>query len=100
MARIMLLTVTGGAKDFVVGPWRRIVSVQDEIEFLGTMRAIALKEIIDAINLKQVPEDIQAEMLRSLKLRLTDTGLTEFPESETEQAALYKRMNEPEEVLA
>jgi hypothetical protein len=97
--KIMLLIVTGGAGEYTVGPWQRIVSVPDEIEFISTMRAVALKELITAINLNQVPEDMQAALLKSLKVKLVDTGLSAYPESEAEQVALYKRMNEPEEIL-
>ena len=85
----MLLSVTG-----IPEPWQRLVSVEDEVAFLGQLRAIALKEIIDAMAEDKQPMDseIQAEILRSLKVHLKDTGLTEFPESDAEQAALYKRM--------
>lgn len=94
MTKIMLMTVTGGDSDLSVGPWRRIVSVEDELEFIAQMRIFALQEIKQELakDPSPVDDDIQAAILRSLKIRLTDTGLTEYPESHAEQAALYERM--------
>lgn len=85
----MLLSVTG-----IPEPWQRLVSVENEVDFLGHLRAIALKEIVDAIteDNKPMDADIQADILKGLKLSLTDMGLDEFPESHAEQAALYERM--------
>lgn len=97
--KVMLLTVSGGgAGDYVINTWRRIVSVEDEIQFLATMRLIALKEL--AKFMETVPtgpdykmRDLIAQgLMKSLKLRLTDLGLTEYPESPEDQVALYRRV--------
>jgi len=91
---IMLLSVTG-----IPEPWQRIVAVEDETEFLGHLRAIALKETVDALTdsneplLDEEKADVQADILRNLRIHLKDTGLTEFPESDAEQQALYERMS-------
>jgi hypothetical protein len=101
--KVMMLVVTGVAGAHSVGPWRRIVSVEDEVEFLGMMRAVAMKEIVDALNAAPVPglmnDDVQAELLKALRLKLIDTGLTEYPDTEQGQAELYKRMTQGDEVL-
>lgn len=96
--KVMLFTVTGGFGDYSVSTWRRIVSVEDEIQFLATMRLVALHEL--ARFMENVPtngdykakEDIAAGLMKSLRLRLFDLGLTEYPETPEEQAALYKRV--------
>lgn len=101
--KVMLMTVTGEAGPHVIGPWRRIVSVEDEIEFLGMMRAVAIKEIAEALNAEPIQglshDDVQAELLKALKIRLTDTGLTEYPDTPEAQAELYRRMTQPEEEI-
>lgn len=92
MSKLMLLTVYGVSSDYSIGTWQRLVSVSNEAEFLGTMRVKALKELIDEGNAGHIPDDQQAIMLRSLRLRLTDTGLTDMPETEIERTALWERM--------
>lgn len=85
MSKVYLLTVSAGTT-----LWQRMVSVQDTTEFLGIMRVAVLKEMKD--NAIQLDADQQADFLRSLRLRLTDTGLAEMPETEEEQVALWNRM--------
>jgi hypothetical protein len=96
--KIMLLEVKGGTGDYVIGPYRRIVSVQDETEFLDTIRTLVLHEIIDAIETGKVKDHEQADILRSIKVRLTDTYLSEYPDTPEEQAAMYRKYTQ-EEVL-
>lgn len=92
MSKIMLMEVRGGIDEFRIAPWKRVVTITDEAEFIATMRIIALRELRTAVENRAVSEDKQAEILRSLKIRLTDTGLTDFPESTEDQAKLYERM--------
>jgi hypothetical protein len=92
MSKIMLLTITGGTETYSIGPARSLVSVQDDQEFLKSMRAIVLKKLIEESSAGSLPDDQQAEVLRTLKLRLSDTGLTEWPETTEELNALYERM--------
>ena len=88
----MLLTVYGVTPSHSIGSWQRLVSVNDEVEFLGTMRALALKELVDEIGKGNVSDEDQAAILRALRLRLTDTGLADMPEDETERIALWEKM--------
>lgn len=94
MARIMLLEVSGGRGDYRVESFRRIVSVQDEVEFLGTMRLNVLKELMAAVKDGTLTELEQAGILHSIKTRLVDTGLTEYPEDSQAEAELYRRFTE------
>lgn len=100
--KVMLLTVTGGSGDWTISTWRRIVSVEDETQFLATMRLVALQEL--QLFLETLPDtlpngivsrpkdEIAQELMKSLKLRLTDLGLTEYPETPEEQAQLYAKV--------
>jgi hypothetical protein len=94
MARIMLLEVSGGRGDYRVESFRRIVSVQNEEDFLATMRLNVLKELMEAVKDGTLTELEQAGILHSIKTRLTDTGLVEYPQSTEEEAALYRRFSE------
>lgn len=92
MSKIMFMEVRGGVEEFRILPWRRIVTVVDEDEFIAAMRLIAMREMKEAVENRSLPEDIQADLIKSLKIRLTDTGLTDYPETPEEQAKLYERM--------
>jgi len=92
MTKLMLLTVYGVDGDYSIGSWQRLVAVADETEFLGKMRAQALKELVDESGKGKIPEEDQVKILRSLRLRLTDTGLTDMPETDEERTALWERM--------
>lgn len=83
--RLMMLKVVG------VGllPYRRLVSVEDEVEFTGYMRIAALRQIM-ALN---PGEDLQAEAIRDLKITLKDTGLTEYPETDFAVDEIFRRMS-------
>jgi hypothetical protein len=98
MAKIMILEVSGGRGDYRVEPFKRIVSVQDEVDFLGTMRLNVLKELMAAVRDGSLTELEQAGILHSIKTRLTDTGLTEYPDTPEAEAALYRKYAE-EEIL-
>jgi hypothetical protein len=74
-------------------PFQRIVEVYgDPLQYLGHLRIAALLEIVEF--LKQNPtldsSDMQAELMRSVKFRLTDTGLKEYPESDEEIKMVYE----------
>jgi hypothetical protein len=94
MARLLMLAVTGGNAP----PYRKLVSVEDPVRFLGIMRAKALKEQIDYVTNNYVPgqetEDVQADILRTLKVKLFETGLKEYPETDAEVEALYRRFDD------
>ena len=94
MSRIMLLEVSGGRGDYRVESFRRIVSVQNEEDFLATMRLNVLKELMAAVKDGTLTELEQAGILHSIKTRLTDTGLTEYPEDSQAEAELYRRFTE------
>lgn len=91
-SKLMLLTVYGVTPSHSIGSWQRLVSVNDEVEFLGTMRALALKELVDEIGKGNVSDEDQAAILRALRLKLTDTGLKDMPETDEERNALWLRM--------
>jgi hypothetical protein len=93
--KIMLLTVTGGYGDYIVSPWRRIVSVEDEIQFLAAMRLVALQELqafMKTLTDDKFKDEVEEKLLSSVKLRLTDLGLDVYPESPEEQARLYAKV--------
>ena len=94
MSRLCILTVSGGGSP----PYRKIVSVQDPIRFLGTMRAKELQHQLDVMSrtVWETPEaeaDAQANLLRTLKVRLYETGLKDYPETDEGVEALYKRFD-------
>lgn len=99
MAKIMLLEVSGGAGDYIVDSFRRIVAVQDDVDFLAAMRLNVLKELHASIVDGTLTEREQTMILRSIKTHLTDTGLVEYPEDSQQEAELYRKFSQ-EEVLA
>ncbi len=85
--RLLMLSVTGGG----VAPYDKLVSVEDPTEFLGTLRARLLKERIDKLNEIPLTDDLQANALRMLKVKLYETGRDTYPDTEQEVDALYKK---------
>lgn len=83
MRKIMLLEAEGGNAFFKMEPFVRVVEVYgDPDEYLGQLQVAALLEIQEF--LRNRPDlntsDVQAELMRSLKFKLRDTGLDEYPE--------------------
>lgn len=79
-------------------PYRKLVSVEDPVRFLGIMRAKALKDQIDKLTEQPVinrfdSDDAQADIIRTLKVKLYETGLKEYPETDAEVEALYRRFD-------
>lgn len=83
--RLMVLKVRGGE----LPPLTRLVSVEDDIEFIGYMRIWALRQIIQ----KAPNGELHEELLRSLHVSLKDTGLVEYPETEHEVEDLLRRFS-------
>jgi len=84
---IMLLTITG-----IPDPWQRVVSVKDmdeAYEMVGLIRAIELKMLIPD-NPETVPTEL--EYMKTLKVKMKDTGLSEYPESEEELKLVLGRL--------
>ena len=92
MSRILMLAVVGGGEE----PYRRLVEVDDPVRYMGILRAKLLKEMIDRLNVSPTPIDIddkQADALRTLKVKLYETGLTEYPDTEDEVSEIYRRFD-------
>lgn len=92
MAKVLMLQVTGGG----VPPYRKLVSVEDPTRFLGTLRAKALKDSIANVTFDPqgfANDDNQADILRTLKVKLFETGLKEYPETDAEVEAAYRRFD-------
>lgn len=92
MAEILMLSVVGGGE----APYRRLVEVDDPVRYLGILRAKLLREMIGRINASPTPIDVddrQADALRTLKVKLYRTGLTEYPDTEEEVSEIYRRFD-------
>lgn len=90
MARPLMMVVTGGT----VPSYHKLVSVENPEQFIGYMRAKALKDQIDKLSSEPaLPEDDQANILRTLKVKLYDVGLDEYPETDTEVKEVYRRFD-------
>lgn len=89
----MLLEVTLGDETT-----RRLVSVNDELQFIGTYRAAMLNSLAKPSGnnvLQFLPkDDEQAALIKSLRVHLKNTGFAELPETELEIAALYRRFGD------
>jgi len=83
MPKIMILSVEG-----VDSPFTRLVSVDDKDEFLGTIRMSLVKDILDTCTLKLANEEVILDAISRIKISLTDTGLTEYPETVEEVQAV------------
>src|ERR1700675_842038 len=97
MGKLKLLQVTGGAGDHVIGPYRRFVTVVNDMEFIGTVRAQILKDLIDAVQTGSMLDEEQAELLKSLRVRLYETGLDDYPETPEAQTELSKSFTKDKE---
>jgi hypothetical protein len=88
MSKIMILTVAG-----VEEPYKRLVSVDNEDEFVGTMLASSIKDILGTMPLETTltRETLIIEAIRNIKIDLKDTGLKEYPESNEEIEAVLER---------
>lgn len=78
-------------------PIRRLVSVNNDLQFIGTYRAACLNRLLPNKTKDNVlpfkSDHEQVEHLRNLKLILKDTGLAELPETDAEIEALYRRFD-------
>lgn len=93
MARLLMLSITGGN----MPSYRKLVSVEDPVRYLGVMRARALKDQIDKLASFDVQgfgnDDNQADVIRTLKVKLFETGYKDYPETDAEVEALYRRFD-------
>ena len=72
----------------------------DETQTIAQMRKLALEELAREVRRNNIPDEQQFSILRALRIKLTDTGLTEMPESEEERIALWEKMtNRNKDVL-
>lgn len=92
MTKIMVMEVNGLAIGLLkLKRFYRIVAVDDLEEFTKNVRAAILLRIKDDKNAKFLTDSQQATLLKNISIRFVDTGLTEYPETEAEQAALYDK---------
>lgn len=102
MAKLMLMAVTGGIEGHLVGPIRRFVSVEVPEDFIAAMRVNLIHEVQRLTKAGELDDDKQAELIKSVRIRLMPTGLSDYPETYEAQAELYRRftqMPKPEEEL-
>ena len=96
--KVMVLEVTGGCvEDFVFTPIYRIVEVIDPTEFIGRIRARILLRLIEYAQKGVLPEDKIDKMMITVKVKLYDTGLTSYPETPEEEAALLSAWIQPKD---
>lgn len=95
MAKIMFISVTAGATENYCFPsMYRIAEVTDEVEYIGHMRARIVKALIDEALKGTFPGENIDQILRTLRVKLQDTGLTEYPDTPEAEAALFERMTQ------
>lgn len=100
MTKLMLMSVYGVGQEYHINSWERLISVVDETQTIAQMRKLALEELAREVRRNNIPDEQQFAVLRALRIRLTDTGLTEMPESEEERIALWEKMtNRNKDVL-
>ncbi len=87
MSRLLMLYVKGGSSE----PYYRLVSVEDPVRFLGIMRARVLKDQINKMDENPLTDEAQANALRTLKVKLYETGYKDYPDTDEEVAKLYRR---------
>jgi len=83
---IMLLSVEGVPK-----PWQRLVSAEnmdEAYELIGLTRVLVLRDLIRDL------EEVSHENFKDLKVKIKDTGLLEYPETEEEINSVIERMNQ------
>lgn len=100
LTKIMILCITGGTVDkFIFHPSYLIVEVIDPVELIGRIRMRVLKQLIDGALKGDFPESQIDQMLRTMKVQLVDTGLTEYPETPEAEAALIRKYTMPDNEL-
>jgi hypothetical protein len=90
--KLMLLSVYGAGTEYHINSWERLITVLDEEQTLAQMRIVALKELAAEVKRERIPDEQQMNILRALRIKLIDTGLTEMPETEEERIALWSKM--------
>lgn len=92
--KIMLLTIDGGTETYKIGPMHSLVAVQDVAKYRDEVRRAATHILLDDSKFLAVePFEARHEILRSLHVTLTDSGLKHWPETGTEITALLERMS-------
>ncbi len=95
--KLMLLSVYGVGTEYHINSWERLITVLDEEQTLAQMRIVALKELAAEVKRERIPDEQQMNILRALRIKLIDTGLTEMPETEEERIALWAKMTNRDE---
>jgi hypothetical protein len=91
--KIMLQKVFGGTETHRIGPLYSMVAVTgDESGFIEGMRNILRDMLVKEPLMQDQPIALVTEVIRSLHITLTDTGLTEWPVGITELDAIFQRM--------
>jgi hypothetical protein len=75
--KIMMLTVSGGTETHLIAPVHSLVAVQDDEEFLRGARAAARQNLLNDATDMTVAQ--RTELIATLKISLTDSGLTKWP---------------------
>lgn len=95
MAKIMFISITAGATEKYCFPsMYRIAEVQDEQAFIGRLRARVLKALVNEAHKDTFPGENIDQILRTLHVRVHNTGLTDYPETPEAEAALFERMTQ------
>lgn len=93
MSNVYMLTVTGGN----LPSYRKLVTVHDPLKFVAIMRSLSMRDQMDHLAHSYVPgqetDDVHADILRTLKVKLFETGLKEYPETDAEVEAAYRRFD-------
>ena len=92
VVRLLMMTVAGGVQT----PYHKLVTVDDPMRLIAFVRARMLAEYVKKLSHipvlpPELQDEVNEEVLRSLKVKIYETGLNEYPETDAEVEALYKR---------
>ena len=95
MSKIMFISITAGATENYCFPSiYRIAEVTDEVEYIGRVRARIIKALIDEAHQGTFPGENIDQILRTLKVKMFDTGFTEYPDTPEGEVELFERMTQ------
>lgn len=97
MSRLKMMQVTGSAGTYTMDA-HRLVTVLNELDLIAVVRLQAMKEAQKYL----LTEEQQADLIGTLRVRLYDTGLDEYPDDNAVVRDLYRKFLQPakeEEIL-
>jgi hypothetical protein len=95
MTRVYFLQITGGTiGDYVFQNILRLVETSDPDQIVGNIRARFRRDLAKGVVDGRYPAELVNAMSQSLRVKMLDTGLTEYPDTSEEEVELFNKLQE------